>query len=128
MQWDSTANAGFSGSNITTWLPVNENYLDVNLKSLLGYRESLVDVLGKGQTSISTEANVLFIRRWNEESTWLTLANFNADAVNLDLTSILESNLLFVTLSTTQDHIINGEYLAKDFRIFPYEGVTLMKI
>ena len=33
MQWDSTANAGFSGSNITTWLPVNENYLDVNLES-----------------------------------------------------------------------------------------------
>ena len=73
---------------------------------------------------------MLFIRRWNEESqaVWLTLANFNADLVNLDLTSILDSNLLLITLSTTQDHVINGEYLAKDFVIYPFEGVTLMKI
>ena len=33
MQWDLTANAGFSGPNTTTWLPVNENYPDVNLES-----------------------------------------------------------------------------------------------
>ena len=33
MQWDLTDNAGFSGPNVTTWLPVNENYHEVNLES-----------------------------------------------------------------------------------------------
>ena len=33
MQWDLTDNAGFSGPNVTTWLPVNENYRQVNLES-----------------------------------------------------------------------------------------------
>ena len=70
---------------------------------------------------------MLFIRRWNEESTWLTLANFNADLVNLDLTSIFP-DLLQITLSTTQDHVIDGEYLPTDFILYPYEGVTMINI
>ena len=30
MQWNNKANAGFSPKNVKTWLPVNENYLEIN--------------------------------------------------------------------------------------------------
>ena len=33
MQWNSAKNAGFSQTDSATWLPVNENYKEINLDS-----------------------------------------------------------------------------------------------
>ena len=33
MQWNSAKNAGFSQTNDATWLPVNDNYKEINLDS-----------------------------------------------------------------------------------------------
>ena len=67
MQWDSTANAGFSGSNITTWLPVNENYLDVNLESqeyqFSGHWFNFKTLLGL--SFIPKKESFLFAKTWN---------------------------------------------------------------
>jgi len=44
MQWDNTANAGFSfGKAIEPWLPVNENYLDVNVARELTISDSILN-------------------------------------------------------------------------------------
>jgi alpha-glucosidase len=42
MQWDTTANAGFSPTGIKTWLPVNKNYLGTNVQKALADSNSLI--------------------------------------------------------------------------------------
>ncbi|XP_063047860.1 amino acid transporter heavy chain SLC3A1 [Engraulis encrasicolus] len=43
MQWNSSANAGFSGSTNGTWLPVHENYTTVNVKDQKGQPDSVLE-------------------------------------------------------------------------------------
>ena len=55
----------------------------------------------------------------------VSLSNFSGEPQNVDLETIFSQNLLLILLSTTQDHVILGEYLARDFVMYPYEGVTI---
>ncbi len=41
MQWDSTANAGFAPSGVTTWLPVHPSYPQVNVAAQQAAPDSL---------------------------------------------------------------------------------------
>lgn len=45
-QWDDSVSAGFS-TNVSTWLPVNPNYISVNLKAQLSKAGSHVDIYKK---------------------------------------------------------------------------------
>ena len=42
MQWNSSANAGFSSEGVTTWLPINENYQKVNAAKAMSDSSSLI--------------------------------------------------------------------------------------
>jgi len=44
VQWDSTANAGFSPKGVKTWLPVNKNHKKINAKKALTDSTSLIYV------------------------------------------------------------------------------------
>jgi len=43
MQWDAAANAGFTGANVTPWLPVPPTFTTVNVKAEQSEPDSLLD-------------------------------------------------------------------------------------
>jgi len=44
MQWDHSAQAGFSfGNNVTPWLPVHDNYPTVNVETELADQDSILN-------------------------------------------------------------------------------------
>lgn len=142
MQWSGSAeNAGFSGPGVSTWLPVNDNYKEINLdsqemenyghwfnvKTLLSLRKHM-ELLRIGSTKVSTipsSTNVLCIQRKTSQDILISLSNLGDTSVVLDLESMFDGKLLLVLFSTTQSHVIGGEYLSQEFTLFPYEGVIV---
>lgn len=64
MQWSSDVNAGFSSAD-RTWLPVNPNYKELNLRNQQQARQkSLQDlsVPSEAQTTASSEERILCSR------------------------------------------------------------------
>jgi len=81
------------------------------------------------------DGNVLCIQRGygtskddeslDADSVVVSLSNFSGKHINLDLEAIFEhQKLLLMQLSTTQDHVIMGEYMTRHFTLFPHEGVV----
>lgn len=102
-QWDSTTSAGFSG-NETTWLPVNENYVDLNLeaqkselvshytvfKSMTKLKKTPVIEQGSLETELycyrcSVSENVLGVVRRHETSVVVLIVNFEDTEVTVDV-------------------------------------------
>ncbi|XP_076066771.1 maltase A3-like [Oratosquilla oratoria] len=98
MQWDATANAGFS-KGPSTWLPVNDNYKTLNVKAQLEARESHLKVYktlarlrqensfakGKLAFSVVTDEVLAFIRYLEDEPTYLVVLNLSANDVVVNL-------------------------------------------
>ena len=89
MQWDSSENAGFTGG--TPWLPVNENYTEINAASeeknpgsvLLWYRElaslrAELPALTEGdfEMLLPDDENIFAFRRTAQEQEAVILVNF----------------------------------------------------
>uniref|UniRef100_A0A0K8VXQ9 alpha-glucosidase n=1 Tax=Bactrocera latifrons TaxID=174628 RepID=A0A0K8VXQ9_BACLA len=112
-QWSNTANAGFS-TNSTTWLPINPNYVTVNVqteeaasKSHLTIYNQLVALrksktLQQGDVSYTAIGdNVLAIKRFlKDEKTYLLLANVLDSAVIADVSGVLRVSGNFNTTIT----------------------------
>jgi len=97
MQWDSSVNAGFSTGNIgRPWLPVGENFKDINVsrqqedeKSLLNTYRSLLKLRKSSRALIEGTLELIedninigllsYLRRYNEEE-FLILINFGGKA------------------------------------------------
>lgn len=104
LQWDATANAGFSNGT-KTWLPVAENYRTVNIESQTGLRRSHLDIFKVLMTLRKTDAGVngtltikaltddiLLIKRSLEDTKKESLlAIFNFGSREASLKSINES-------------------------------------
>jgi len=104
MQWSNNPNAGFSPSNVETWLPVNPNYRNgINVRdqqhnpsSLLNYYKHLLQVRKNSAALIEGEyvplnntANdyLAFIRK-SEAQTVLVVLNFSTKKLELDFSRI----------------------------------------
>ena len=106
MQWSNKPNAGFSPSNVTTWLPVNPNYKNgINVRdqlhnpsSLLNYYKHLLQVRKNSAALIAGEYIPLnntakdyfaFIRKSNEQMV-LVILNFSSKKLDLDFSRVKE--------------------------------------
>lgn len=115
--WDDTKNAGFSTAN-KTWLPVNTDYLTMNVKTqseaehshlkifkkLMKLRKLAVLRKGEYDATLINNDNVLIYRRWFEEQDLVVvILNFgsSAETVNVKETfpMITEDELLIYTAS-----------------------------
>ena len=100
MQWSNHPNAGFSPSDVETWLPVNPNYKEgINVRdqlhnpsSLLNYYKHLLQVRKNSPALIEGEYLPLdktardyfaFLRK-SEEQTVLVILNFSEKKLELD--------------------------------------------
>ena len=96
MQWNKNKNAGFSEGK--AWLPVNENYLDINVEvedndadSVLNWYRKLAklrsdnDVLTEGtyEEILADDEKIFAFKRKLGEREIITLVNFSTDEVNL---------------------------------------------
>ena len=101
MQWDASANAGFSKAGSKTWLPLNDNYRQVNVaaqladpqsllhgyKALLRVRRSERAILDGNLKLLDTDSNnkdlLAFVRQCAEEKI-LVLINFGPRTVRFN--------------------------------------------
>ena len=100
MQWSHQPNAGFSPTDVETWLPVNPDYThginvrdqDHNPNSLLNYYRRILQVRKQNPALIAGEYQPVhesateyfaFLRK-SEEQTVLVVLNFSDRAQNLD--------------------------------------------
>ncbi|CAK9805314.1 Maltase 1 [Anthophora plagiata] len=101
-QWDNSSYAGFTKGN-HTWLPVNPNYVEVNLEKqkkdseshyklyteLIKMRKNEVLMNGELQTVVLNKEVLAVIRKNNLEAVTL-LMNFNqSSSVSVDLTNVV---------------------------------------
>lgn len=92
VQWDDTPNAGFSKG--TPWLPVNPNYVDINVKQalhdemsifhfykeLLSFRKTNKTLIyGEFQQFLKESEKVFVYRRWDSDGDYIVMLNFSSD-------------------------------------------------
>lgn len=118
-QWDDTKNAGFSQAE-TTWLPVNPNYVDLNLKherdlakshykfyhQLAHLRNHDTFKFGDFKTQALNKNVFAFTRDLLDSDTFVTLINLgsNNEHVNLKVFATLRNKLEVVAASSSSDY------------------------
>ncbi|UQZ35837.1 glucohydrolase [Paenibacillus sp. PK3_47] len=98
MQWDDSANAGFTEG--TPWLKVNPNYKDINVQQALAddnsifyyyqklislRKEHLIMTYGEYKLLLPEHEYVYAYTRTLEDEQWLILLNFSADPQSVEL-------------------------------------------
>ena len=119
MQWDTTANAGFS-SAAKTWLPVNQNYSMVNVKteekndsSMLNFIRQLLalrnkmPVFSRGNITLINDglpSGVLAYKRGLNNTEVMVLINFSGSAKEVQIPQGYHA-----LLSVHKTDVLNGE-------------------
>ena len=115
MQWDASADAGFSAA--TPWLPVHDDYAQVNveaesadpdsplswyrkLAALRNEREELV--AGSYEELMSTDEQVYAYRRQGEGGAAVVLANLSGEEASYDAALVADMKLLAGTHGSTE--------------------------
>lgn len=118
-QWDGTKNAGFSNAD-RTWLPVNPNYVDLNLqaeksaaKSHFKFYQKLMqlrklDTFQYGDLKIiALNQNVFaYVRDLLDRETYVVLVNLGSqnEHVSLKVFATLKSKLKVVAAGPASDY------------------------
>jgi glucan 1,6-alpha-glucosidase len=133
MQWDETANAGFTTG--TPWLHVNPNYPEINVKKSLADKNSVfytykklielrkahaLIVWGDYQLIEETEEEVFAYYREYAGEKWLVVANISA----LEQTFVVKEEIKEVLIHNYQTTLPkNGEV-----QLQPYEAFVAVLI
>ncbi|XP_072743584.1 maltase 1-like [Anoplolepis gracilipes] len=140
-QWDATKNAGFSKAN-RTWLPIHENYIELNLAkqkianeshykiytSLIKMRQREAALqYGNLKTLVQNKGQVLIvIRQYNEQSVVL-LINFNDKIVQkVNLKDQGLENKLVVEVATINSSIKKGTTMKTKNIILPAKAALVL--
>jgi alpha-glucosidase len=141
MQWHSGLHAGFSDNpEANLWLPVNDNYVGVNVASELADRDSVLHFYrsllqirkhqskalrqGSWRTLIHyPETHLAYVREWEDE-TVLVLINFGDRVQDCALDVPLESDDWTVLLGS---HVAAREILATPTVLQPLEILLLQR-
>jgi alpha-glucosidase len=121
MQWDATANAGFSA--VTPWLPLASDFmqenvvnLDADTESILNLHRELIKLrkqmpaLTSGDyVPLAAEGDVLLYRRVSGDESVVIALNLGAEPVSLTSTSIVSgSEILLSTFLDRQRESVDG--------------------
>jgi alpha-glucosidase len=136
MQWDTSPNAGFSPAGVETWLPVDENYREVNVavqredptSTLSFYRKLLnlrreMPALHRGDFAFVEEVpeDVIAYTRSADGQRVLAVVNFEGNAYSLDLSTV--GNAAQLLLSSQFSEFDNVDLTA--LRVRPHESLLL---
>ncbi|XP_024888279.1 alpha-glucosidase-like [Temnothorax curvispinosus] len=139
-QWDDTTSAGFS-TNPKTWLPVNKNYVTLNLaaqkkqnnsyyalyKAVSALRKWPAVKRGTLTTKLLGDDVLAFTRKADEEQSVYVVVNFANEEKIVDLSTLVHvSNQLNVYYATTNAHHLIGNII-KDVRTLkiPASGAVI---
>ncbi len=132
MQWDDSVNAGFN-AGAQTWIKVNPNYVDINVKksqedpnSILNYYKKLIKlrknpkysntfVYGKFESYLDENENVFVYTRNDENNNICVVTNMKDTHQNI----VLPFNIKEVLLSN-----YNNKYNSKTIELLPYETIV----
>lgn len=135
MQWDSSACAGFTRVGGNPWLPVSENYLDINVekeledqtsilnlyRTLLEYRRSS-KALSEGDYQV-VDAKMgdcyVFLRKSGDQRV-LVVINFSGMKTDLDLKSVGKGEIRISTFLNRE-----GPVDLARLSLAPYEGLVI---
>lgn len=109
LQWSDAKNAGFSQH--TPWIPVNENYAQINVdaaekdpNSILHYYRKIIAlrkahptlIYGEYKDLLPADPHLYCYKRWDQEAAFLVIHNFSDSPKNWKLTeenhSLIQSN------------------------------------
>lgn len=142
MQWNTSANAGFSNSNSTPWVPVAMNFSAVNVEvesndsqSILELFSRLVDLRTHTEAlkysryiPLSTSDNVFAFKRDKEhaDDVAIVLINFDNTQVteNLSGSPDVPKRDFYTAISTLLNR--NGTVDLNNITLAPYEGIVLI--
>ncbi|MEA3310077.1 MAG: alpha-amylase family glycosyl hydrolase [Chloroflexota bacterium] len=135
MQWDASANAGFSPAGVETWLPLTDDYATRNVavqsqdptsilhlyRRLLAYRRATPALYGGSYTplDVATQDCYVYLRAEGEEKRLIAL-NFSAGPRTLTIPTVSSGN---VALSTYLDR--EGAVAGETLELRAYEGVIV---
>ncbi len=137
MQWDGSANAGFTASGVTPWLPVAPDYATVNVarqdqdpfsmlrfvRQLLHLRRSEPALHSGSLQTIPLDNDGLFAyrRTYPEADSFLVVLNFGEKSLQVDLGSVAAKAT--ITLTTRLDR--SGAVDLASLRVAANEGLVL---
>lgn len=121
-QWDNTTSAGFS-TNPSTWLPVNENYVTLNLaaqkerddsyyamyKAVSALRKWPAVKRGTLNTRLLGDNVFAFSRKADGEKSVYVAVNFANKEETVDLSTLVNESELNVYYATTNAHHLIGD-------------------
>lgn len=132
MQWNDEENAGFTTG--TPWIKVNENYKDINVKKslddnnsifyyyqkILKYRKENQGIIyGTFKQYLPDDKNVFMYERKFEGDTWLIVANFFDNNININIPEGININHSEYVMSNYE-----CRKLTRSLNLKPYEAIV----